>query len=102
MTRLIKWCVLPAVLVAGFLVAAPQQANAGGFSFSINSGYPSYGYGGYGGYRSYGASYGPGWYVGGSPYRYGGHGYGHGFGGGRGIGYGGYRGPGHHHHNHCW
>ena len=88
MIRLIKWCVLPAVLVAGLCVATPEQANAGGFSFSI--GYPAYGYrGSYGGH--------------GCDYGYGGHGHGHrGHGyGGHGYGYGGhgYGGHGGHHHH---
>jgi hypothetical protein len=100
MKRLVKWFVLPAVLLAG-LFASAEKASAGGFSISIGGGYPGYGYSYY--RPSYGASYyGPGWYYGGSPYRYGGYGYGF---GGYGVGYGSYRGHGHHHghhhHHHC-
>jgi hypothetical protein len=97
MKRLVKWCLLPAVMLAGIGVAAPEKSEAhGGFSFSISSGYPGYGYG-----PSCGPSYGGGYY-GGSPYRSSHFGYGY---GGRGFGYGGYGGYGGYrgsHHHGCW
>lgn len=64
MIRMLKWAILPAVLVGGLLLASPKQAEAGGFSFSFGRSYPSY-YGSYG-YRSYNPSYYGSYYR--SPY----------------------------------
>ena len=108
MSRFIKWLVMPAVMLAASLMAAPQAAEAQGFGVSIYSGSPygggyygsPYG-GGYSSYRSY-SSYGAFY---GNPYTFRNSYYG-GYGGGYpgyrsyyGSGYGG--GYGHHHHHHC-
>lgn len=89
MSRFMKWLIVPVVLVGAFLVAAPQEASAGGWGISFYGGSPSFYYGnggGYGGgygnygYRSYNPYYSNNYYRG----NYGG-------------GYGNYYGGGHHH-----
>jgi len=92
MNRLWKWIAGP-LLVAGAMFAIPaQEANAGGFSFSIGGGYPTSAYyggysGGYGGYSPYSYGYRPYSYgYGYRPYSY---------------GYSGYGRSHYHHHHHC-
>ncbi len=51
MSKYLKWIVAPAILAAGLLWAAPNEAKAQGFSLRIGStSFSSYGYRGYGGY----------------------------------------------------
>jgi hypothetical protein len=55
MSKLLKWIVAPAILVAGFVVFAPSEAKAQGFSIRVGG----ISYGGYGGYGYGNSCYAP-------------------------------------------